>query len=242
MDENVRKRIDEVRDYLTKSLDDIAAIETKDSNGVIFQGILYSTFIDSLSSTLYKGEVKGNRQRFTKLVREHSGWIGLGRVCPLHLQEFCRKHQEELPKLKETIDAIMDHWVNDLDSLFYLDESPTYDEIKELWPQDGNKKIAGKKLENFLHCSLLYGLRNGLVHENYAKRGLAIFQKERQNAHYVGWRKYDPDSKQFDLIHPAPFLDGMCRTLLGAVINQFEEQETMPWPSGHFNEYLIEDL
>lgn len=158
----------------------------------------------------------------------------------MHLQRFL-EISPGLPDLKRRITDIVDEWRNSQDGIIYLDLAPTKDEIAELWPDNGVRTHHKKTLEHFTHVNLLYGMRNGSLHQQYAARGLPVFPRERENVHYVFWNKFE-EGGRLELIHPPQFLANLCDILLENVMNNFERKNEKPWDIGHFSNYLIDGL
>ncbi|WP_375749052.1 hypothetical protein [Vibrio sp. HN007] len=235
----VQDRIAEVRDFLKTRLTDIHAIQAHPDNLPIMQAVLYSSFIDALGATRYGSNVD-TRDRFTRVIIEHGDWSEAEKVCPMHLHRFL-EISPGLPELKQRMANVIDDWRANQDGVIYLDLAPTKDDIAELWPDNGARKHHRKTLDHFTHVNLLYGMRNGLLHQQYAARGLPACPKELENAHYIFWNRYEQDGS-LELIHPSRFLSGLCDTLLENVMNDFEEKSRKPWGIGHFSNYLIDGL
>ena len=84
-------------------------------------------------------------------------------------------------------------------------------------------------------------MRNGLLHQQYAAKGLPLFPKEQENVHYIFWNKLE-NGGQLELIYPTQFLAKLCDTLLESVMNDFEAKNEKPWDIGHVPNYLIDGL
>lgn len=235
----VQDRIVEVHEFLQRRLTNIHEINAHPDNLPIMQAVLYSSFIDALGATCYGSRVE-TRKRFTRVIVEHGNWIEAETVCPMHLQRFL-EISPGLPDLKRRMTDIVDEWRSSQDGIIYLDLAPTKDDIAELWPDNGARKHHKKTLEHFTHVNLLYGMRNGLLHQQYAAKGLPIFPKERENVHYIFFNKFDEGSR-LELIHPPQFLANLCDTLLENVMNDFKRKNEKPWGIGHFSNYLIDGL
>lgn len=235
----VLERIAEIRDFLQARLTNIHEIQAHPDNLPIMQAVLYSSFIDALGATRYGNEFD-TRERFTRVIIEHGDWPEAEKVCPVHLQRFL-EISPGLPKLKQHMEVLIDEWRADQSGMIFLDLAPTKDEIAELWPDNGAGKYHRKTLEHFTHVNLLYGMRNGLLHQQYAAKGLPVFRKEQNNAHYVFWNKHEKGGR-LELIHPPQFMANLCDTLLESVINDFEVKNQKPWDTGHFSSYLIDGL
>ncbi len=113
--------------------------------------------------------------------------------------------------------------------------------IYEFWPEHGRKKLYGKNLDFFTHASLLYGLRNNLIHQNYSENGLSIFPKEREEVHYIIWNKGHED-EVITLEHHPDFLFQLCSKMLINVMSYFRNIGEAPWQEGHFSQLLMDDL
>lgn len=235
----VQDRIAEVRDFLQTRLTNIHEIKAHPDNLPIMQAVLYSSFIDALGATRYGSKVD-TRERFTRVIIEHGDWSGAEKVCPMHLHRFL-EISPGLPKLKQRMVVLVDEWRANQGGIIFLDLAPTKDEIAELWPDNGARKHHRKTLDHFTHVNLLYGMRNGLLHQQYAAKGLPVFPKEQKNVHYVFWNKHEKGGS-LELIHPPQFLANLCDTLLENVMNDFEAKNERPWDIGHFSNYLIDGL
>ncbi|EMP4398165.1 hypothetical protein WD345_002574 [Vibrio parahaemolyticus] len=235
----VQDRIVEVRDFLQTRLTNIHDIQAHPDNLPVMQAMLYSSFIDALGATRYGSKVD-TRERFTRVIIEYGNWLEAQYVCPMHLQRFL-EISPGLPVLKQHIDVFVDKWRADLGGIIFLDKAPTIDEIAEFWPDNGSGKHHKKTLDHFTHVNLLYGMRNGLLHQQYAAKGLPLFPKEQNNVHYVFWNRND-EGERLELIHPPKFLASLCNTLLDNVMNDFEAKNKKPWDIGHFPNYLIDGL
>jgi hypothetical protein len=235
----VEDRIVEVRNILQTQLQDIHKIQAHPDNLRIMQAVLYSSFIDALGATRY-GRETITRERFTRVIVEHSNWLDADKICPMHLHRFLEKSQC-LPHLKSYMDELINDWRDNQDGIIYLELTPTKTEIAKSWPNNGTEKLHGKTLDHFTHANLLYGMRNGLLHQNYAAKGVSVLPKEQENVYYIFFNKYD-DGGQLELIHPPGFLANLCKTLLLNVMNYLEDKNQIPWGAGHFPDFLIDKL
>ncbi|MCS0393661.1 hypothetical protein ACEV86_10450 [Vibrio parahaemolyticus] len=235
----IQDRITEVRDFLQVRLTDIHEIQAHPDNLPVMQAVLYSSFIDALGATRYGSNVD-TRERFTRVIIEHGNWLEAEKICPMHLHRFL-DISPGLPKLTQHLAFLIDDWRSNQDGMIFLDLAPTKIEIAELWPDNGEKKHHKKTLSHFTYANLLYGMRNGLLHQQYAVKGLPLFPKEQENVHYIFWNKLENGS-QLELIYPTQFLANLCDTLLESVMNDFEAKNEKPWDIGHFPNYLIDGL
>lgn len=236
----VDERVDEIEAHLKLLLKDIGSINFGSGNSVLCQNILYTTFIDALAATRY-GKSVGSRTRFTQLISEYSNWSESNNLCPHHLYEFCSLYPE-LKAVQEFTKRILNGWEAKGETLIYLDDSPTLEQLAELWPNNGEQKVAGKKLEFFNYSNLLFGARSSLVHQNYSPSGLPFFQKEHENPHFVAWKVDDLPDKRLELIFPRLFLHELCESLLLEVIAYFRKSRIDPWPKGHFSVYMMDGI
>ncbi len=236
----VDERIDEIEGHLKLLLQDIGSINFGSSNSVLCQKILYTTFIDALAATRY-GKSVGSRMRFTQLISEYSNWSESNNLCPHHLYEFCSLYPE-LSSVQEYAKKILNDWEATGETLIYLDGSPTLEQVSVLWPNNGEQRVAGKKLEFFSYSNLLYGARSSLVHQNYSPHGLPFFKKEHETPHFVAWKVDDLPDKRLELIFPTLFLHGLCESLLLEVIEYFRKSRIAPWPKGHFSEFMLDGI
>ncbi|USH03683.1 hypothetical protein K6Q96_06735 [Grimontia kaedaensis] len=233
------ERIAEVHDFLRERLNNIHDIQAHSDNLTIMRAILYTSFIDALGATRYGKEVN-TRERFTRVIIEHGNWPEAEKICPMHLHRFLEV-SPGLPEVLQKLNGLLNDWQLQPDGIIYLDSAPHKDEIAELWPDQGKRKHHKKKLEHFTHVNLLYGMRNGLLHQQYSANGFPLFPKEHKNVHYVYWNKGEKNA-HLELIHPSEFLGNLCDTLLENVMNDFETKKEKPWETGHFPSYLIDGL
>lgn len=119
--------------------------------------ILYSTALDPLARAAY-GASLGNKARFTRLVRELSGWSHSERVSLPQLQQRLRAEGRHRQKLCRKIRHDLGLW--DSDSKIGLQHSPVADVLVPFAQGNEIKLISECK-----YSELFYAYRNSLIHE-----------------------------------------------------------------------------
>lgn len=119
--------------------------------------ILYATALDPLARAAY-GSTLGNKARFTRLVRELSGWAHSERVSLPQLEQRLRVEGRHRQKLYRKIRHDLGLWDND--AKIGLQHSPVADVLVPFAQGNENKLISECK-----YSELFYTYRNSLVHE-----------------------------------------------------------------------------
>jgi hypothetical protein len=242
--EDFSERIGEFDHYLTSKLQEIDEISSGDS--LLYRKILYVSFLDSLAACIYPNA--GNKHRFTSLIDRFSHWEERDRICMLHVGRFCSLNPEpELEKLREKSFAVLKLWQQDLNgtSTVKACENPTYDEIKSLWLKSKSESGLPYELSDFKLVSLLYRLRNSLVHQ-FQSKGRELGPILPDQPFYTLYKTIDDNDglipSHFELVYPSDFLSKLCRSTLKNAVAYLKKGNINPFPSYFAGDYWLEDL
>lgn len=122
---------------------------------------------------------------------------------------------------------------------------PTYKELKKLMPK-GETTIMGVELKSLNHVSLLWKLRNSLVHEARPKGGGKLFDDVQP--HYVHYSTGGIDNEgnlivtkeTWEMYHPVGFFNKMIDIALKNVRTCLEVNSINPYDNYDFDPLWIE--
>lgn len=226
------------KQYFHDNLDNISKIDVENSR--LFQKILYITFLDSLSASLYP-DCK-NKQRFIQLIDNFSDWSDKDKICTTYLARKLDLNSDiGNQEIREIVKDKVKKWEGC--GLHYI-------EIAEDFPFDSifkyfDTKNTNFKLENFKHSHLLYSLRNVLVHRHQSQRELgdrhpALPFYERYSI--INYETEKLEFKEFELIHPNRFLKNLCKKILDNFLIQCQEKKLNPFSKYYAGNYLLDVL
>jgi len=164
MPETINQRIARFISFSTERFNDVAYIQSTSRFTLLYQRVLYLTILDALSKVVFP--LSGNRTRIIEFIRSFSGWEECDRVSLPHLVRLLSLNADSsFQDLRNHANNLMSQWFSG--NVVGLDQDPTVEEIRSLWPQrDGNLlPIQNTNLESLQHVHLFYNHRNSLVHE-----------------------------------------------------------------------------
>lgn len=202
-----------------------------------FKKVLYFNVIDLLSKSVYPN-TRRNHDRFTEFVRKFCEWDNCDRVSLPHLCRLLEHTQDtDFRKLREYSSSKIEQWDRDKDTDIYND--PLYDEIKEYLPRDKNIiKVNGKEtnVKHLKHVSLLYKLRNSLVHE------LRELGRPMEDSQDVRPYYHKSTHEDLELVYPVKFIKALTDSGLENLRSHFENKSLNPYDAFNFGAYWINVL
>ena len=200
-----------------------------------------------LAKAAYRSNKK-NRERYTKLLREFSGWQHVERVSLPHLDALLRKYPEvPCDELRSLVEEQFT-WREGLCPRLHLD--PNYSEVSEKWPKL-EKPFGFIRAEHLRHDSLFYIYRNSLVHE-VRSRGFAFEEEDDTEPYYhscsplsvdqAGKLSIEQGKMKWELVYPTQFF----LSIVDQTMDQFEKycngKNWNPIAPFDFGSYWIEEL
>jgi len=207
--------------------------------------LLFSV-IDLLAKGVY-GNRFGNKRTdmFEKFILEFCEWEYAERISLQQLVHLLDKTDEgTFSRLKEFAKTQLHTYPDCQPVPFSYD--PTYKQLKELMPK-GFTNILRVELKSLNHVSLLWKLRNSLVHEARAKGATQLFEYEVE-PHYIHYSVLGTDgesgltviTERWEMYHPVGFLNKMIDNALYNVKNYLEAHEINPRDNHDFDPLWIE--
>lgn len=242
--EDFSKRIQDFDDYLTEKLKGID--EIKNGDCLLYRKILYVSFLDSLAACIYPNA--GNKYRFISLIEIFSHWEDRNRVCMLHLSRFCSLNSEpELERLRERSFSVLKRWQIDADGTATIKASnnPEFDEVRSLWAKSKSESGLAYQLNDFKLTSLLYRLRNSLVHQ-FQSQGRELGPVLPDQPFYILHKTVGFDDQlvpsHFELVYPSEFLSKLCSSILENVVVYLKCGNINPFPNYYAGDYWLGEL
>ena len=129
-----------------------------------------------------------------------------------------------------------------LNENIFISEDPTFNELNKLWIQEFKEKKIN--LSYFKHSSLLYQLRNSLVHQFQTSNE---FENESSaKPFYRVYQEFDIDKgfifKEIKLIYPQLFLKELSESALANTIKYFQKNNKNPFPDYYAGDYWLNEL
>ena len=244
MFEDFSERIKDFDEYLAEKLKGVD--EIKNGDCLLYRKILYVSFLDSLAACIYPNA--GNKHRFTSLIERFSHWEDRNRVCMIHLGRFCSLNSEpELERIREKSFSVIKLWQKDADgtSIIRASKNPEFDEVSSLWTKSKNESGLPYQLNDFKLTSLLYRLRNSLVHQ-FQSQGRELGPMLPDQPFYTLYKTIDGSNNlvpsHFELVYPSDFLSNLCRTILRNVVEYLENGNINPFPNYYAGDYWLGEL
>jgi hypothetical protein len=153
------KSIEEFRNQINKITSEIESI-----NNDSFKRILYLILLDALAKSRYPNE-KENKKKFVDFIDNYSGWDLKNRYSIRQLELLINsdrfpKNVPDIVHLRAVIKSRLEKWPQHSGIFFPKEVDPTREELFYLF----NPKLF-KQIEKVRYPSLLWKLRNSLVHE-----------------------------------------------------------------------------
>ncbi|MGG0277800.1 hypothetical protein [Bacillus rhizoplanae] len=207
--------------------------------------LLFSV-IDMLSKGVYGNRLGNNRTTmFEKFILEFCAWENAQRISLQQLVHLLDKTEEgKFSRLKDFAKTELYQYPDSQPVPFSYD--PTYKRLKELMPK-GETTILGVELKSLSHVSLLWKLRNSLVHEARSKGGTKLFDDDVQ-PHYVHYSTFGTDDEgnlivtkeTWEMYHPVGFFNKMIDIALTNVRTYLEAHSINPYDNYDFDPLWVE--
>ncbi|MFT5298371.1 MAG: hypothetical protein ACI9YH_004419 [Colwellia sp.] len=242
--QNNDEKIETFNRFLNEKLSNICSIKSDDSR--LFKQILFVTFLDSLAASVFPN--RSNKDRFIALIDRFSNWDKRNDICLLHLAKFCSVNSDPtLEKIRiyshEQVKLLLSK--KDGKGCITLDQLPNSNEIKEHWSQPSKDSKVEYQINDFKYSALLYKLRNSLVHQFQSKgTELGVYLPEYPFYQVVNkfTDNYGFQPTKVELVYPTVFIENLCNTILGNVMEYFKKGNINPFPHYYSGEYWLEGL
>lgn len=242
--EDHKERINDFYEFMAEKLSEIDAIKAGDA--LLYRKVLYISFLDSMAGCVFPNS--GNRERFIRLIDRFSHWEERDRVCMLHLARFCTINSEpDLEKIREYSFSCIRKWQKDDTgtSIIEAKDNPKYSDIKNLWEKSGKEMGLAYQLSDFKLSSLMYQLRNALVHQ-FQSRGREFGPLLPDVPFYQFFKTIDLDGNlipsRFELVYPSSFLSSICKTILQSIYEYLSKGNINPFPTYYAGDFWLRDL
>ena len=240
--EDNNEKIDSFSEYLTKKLSSIDNLSCEDQT--LFKKILYVSFLDSLSACIYPD--RKNRERFISLIDRFSQWEHRNHVCMLHINKLASMTSDpDLEKIRVFAQSELKKWleIKDMSGVIRIEQTPTIDEISDKWKKNGGETGLKYSLSDFKHSSLLYQLRNSLVHQ-FQSKGTELGTYLPDEPFYQVVVSFDEDMAlkpiNIELVYPVEFLNNLSHKTLENVIKYFRDGNMNPFPHYYSGDFWID--
>lgn len=243
--ETTDEKIDRYITHFNEELISIRGLRTQ--RAPLFQPILYTALIDTLSKSVCKQfNWQGNRQRFAGVVEKFSDWAEKDRISLPHLVQaltigriastaiICDYAFSEIKKWQDPWGPIP------------INKDPEISQIKELLSEvDPTTIFRRYGWEQITHNYLLYSYRNSLVHE-FRKSGYGMESMVDDYPAYHDLHTVEhlnrPSKVTFELVYPRPFLFHLCKTIIGNLGNYLKANKINPYNGHRFGSFWNDDL
>jgi len=237
--QNNEEEIETFNQYLNKKLSNICSIESDDSR--LFKQILFVTFLDSLAASVFPS--RSNKDRFIALIDRFSNWDKRNDICLLHLAKFCSLNSDPtLEKIRlyshEQVELLLSK--QDRKGCITLEQLPKFSEVKDYWSQPTKNSKVEYQLDDFKYSTLLYKLRNSLVHQFQPKgTELGVYHPQ---APFYQVIDEGLQHMKVELVYPTIFIENLCISTLSNVMEYFKKGNINPFPHYYSGEYWLEGL
>ncbi len=213
--------------------------EISGDNNVLFKKILYVSFLDSLSACIYPE--RRNKERFVEMLNRFSRWEYRDRISLPHLGKFVQICSDPmLEEVRKYVTPKLKKWQERSSHQISISEDPKFEEIKE-W-KIKNETGINLSLNDFKHSSLLYQLRNFLVHQFQSGGDEMGKLRQLEQPYYELEVTLDVKPVRFVLIYPTQFLKSLTEKTLENVVNYLKDGNINPFPHYYAGDYLITEL
>ena len=213
-------------------------------NGGIYHKTLCVCMLDVLAKAAYRSNE--NRKRYTKLLRDFSGWPHVERVSLPYLDALLRKYPE-VP-CDELRDLVRERFTWRTGFCPTLDHDPDFGEVSEGWPKL-KKPFGSIRAEDLRHDALFYRYRNSLVHE-IRSPGFAFEEEEDREPYYHSFSPLCIDhagksylgKEKWQLVYPTQFFLALVDRTMDRFERYCREKGWDPVVPFDFGDYWIEEL
>ena len=222
-------RIAEFRYFIEQRLLNIELLKGDES--VLFKKVLYVTFLDSLSASIYPKEE--NQKRFIKLLDNFSTWEDKDRICPEQLLQKLEVYENSgYEDMASICKPLTERWMT-TDNGLHIISSNEAPQFRDVLPIASRCSFSEKELRNYKFSPLLYSLRNALVHNLQDRFSEYGDRHPPEPFYYIVStfnenRRITPDS--LELVFPLTFLQNLCKEVLESTIQYFESNNLNPFP------------
>ncbi len=209
----------------------LARVERTDDR--LFQKILIMTFLGALARGRYPRE-RSDRQTFTSLILDHSGWAGAVLVSypqlrlQIERQQFAGLTEQFLRRLE------MCHleWQRSL-NVREVRRSRLDPRREDLNPAASTPQEE-RLLASCNHANLLYDYRSTLVHEFREPGYPSEISPDGTEPYYVSTSTIDSDEEVYELVYPSAFLLNLARDAMNGLKSYYQEREVDPYAGYRF--------
>jgi len=182
--------------YFRQEADALDTFERKQ-----YRKILICVFLDTLAKAMFP-KIDGNRERFTKHLRECTSWEHWSRIATFQLHYRLQATGNAPSELSEQIDSLIRR--HPQYSVIRVTSEPTIDDILPYARTNEERRLV----EQSTYLSLFYLLRNYLVHEGREPGGAYEFEEDTDPV-YMTFTRTDDDSRDIEskeLLFPYKFM------------------------------------
>jgi hypothetical protein len=183
---------------------------------IIAQKLLCCSLLDALAITRFDDD--NNKDRFKKLVTQHTSYPYWDRVSVPQILYYCEKHPQERTRQIE----VYARSVLANRNSYSISEDPTCDALTRRFPD------LGDKLDTCTHASLLYKYRNKLVHEMRQPGYGYEFGYDTEPC-YRTQTELETNRFTFQLTYPFAFFVRICNECISSLETYFLEHENSPY-------------
>jgi hypothetical protein len=183
-----------------------------------FRKVLYLVMTDALAKVRFPRE-SSNRTRFLTFVRTFGDWADGERVSLPQLELALAERTDVCPDLRAFVSGRLGGW--DPGRTFYpLANDPLPAEFPE----------GHRDLEPYQHLSLLWEMRNTLIHEfRHPGRGLDFTESD--SPHYLQVQVEPEGPSGWELVMPVGFLQCLHRRCAENLAAWLHTEKRNPWNS-----------
>jgi len=205
-------------------------------NGGLYHKTLCVCMLDTLAKAAYR--TNQNRVRYTRLLREDTGWPHLERVSLPYLEALLQKYPDvPCDGLRALVADKMSRWRG---GCYKLHCDLEYSSVSSLCPQT-DKPFGKIRLQYLRHDSLFYQYRNGLVHEARSP-GFAFEDDEDEEPYYHSASRVGEPGQWWELVYPTRFFLSIVDQTLDRLEERFTAENYDPIGPFDFGNYWIEEL
>ncbi|MFC1552308.1 hypothetical protein ACFL6P_07045 [Candidatus Latescibacterota bacterium] len=219
----VSERIDQLCEYFQNQLIAIGQLSlpgSDDEHLSHYKKTLLLTLIDCMAGIRFKGEIKDNKKRFTRFVKEYGGWSdGILISTPFMVSTLKEKELEGplLEKVSNRLNSFDPDAGNSI-TLGGIDFPP--EELKPLVTCEEEKET----IDYAQHFTLLYRYRNSLVHEfRKPGNGMEVFSDGSPCYHsYIG-------DDSYYLVYPMELFEEITKSAINGIETYFISLQEDPY-------------
>ncbi len=246
MNNNYKENTKSFFRYFDHILDQALTKIKVDQDTVLFQVLICSGIIDTLAKCSASPNFN-NYERFTKFIENFCDWKEHSKISLPHLVRLLQIiPSPELEELRKFAYEKIDTWENG--EIIYIERDPDYKEVYKLWPKDNKLKepIEKVSLESLKHLSLLWKLRNSIVHEmrtlGYGTNALVTLDPGyHQMANYKDVKADDP-LRTWELVFPIPFFKRIIRNGIKNLKEYYLKNRLDPFDRFEFGSFWIAEF